>query len=219
LFALWSWRWTASTEPIMLDVALPRHGQTTPCKRMTHLPRLLRFGKLPCSRKRLGQRDGKGQRRPPLFVVVQRPLVQAAAVHTQQPAVGKLAGQDVAVLRKRTIWVWARVGGERAAGLTSHSQPQAPVLEPSTMQHPATKRPTCAMTARTTAANRSAGEGNQRRQSQRVPAATTSIARGTIEHSMPTSWNTSMAMPSWWLHGRGRGGKKWNVTAAGASGA
>ncbi len=56
------------------------------------------------SRQRLGQRDGKGQRRPPLFVVVQRALVQAAAVHAQQPAVGKLAGQDVVVLRKRTSW-------------------------------------------------------------------------------------------------------------------
>ena len=101
MFALWSWRWTASTEPIMLAVALPRHGQTTPCKRMTHLPRLLRFGKLPCSRERLGQRDGKWQRGPPLFVVVQRALVEAAAVHAQQPAVGKLAGQDVVVLQEK----------------------------------------------------------------------------------------------------------------------
>ncbi len=110
------------------------------------------------------------------------------------------------------------MGGEGEAWLTSHSQTQAPVLGPSTMQHLATKRPTCAMTARTTAANRSAGEGNQRRQSQRVPAATTSSTRGTMEHSMPTSWNTSMAMPSWWLHGIGRGKGMGHRGSSGPSG-
>lgn len=53
------------------------------------------------SREGLGQGDSKWKRQASLLVVVQRPLVQAAAVHTQQPAVGKLAGQNMLVLQNK----------------------------------------------------------------------------------------------------------------------